>query len=59
MSAFPLNPRYARALCSAADLGCLVEAIIVVSMVFVAPVFYVPQERREAFNEVIFDALSN
>lgn len=52
MTAFPLAPRLARALCSAARLNCLIEAIIAVSMLYVAPVFYVPQERREEFNEV-------
>ncbi|VDM34212.1 unnamed protein product, partial [Hydatigera taeniaeformis] len=52
MTAFPLAPRLARALCSAAHLNCLIEAIIVISMLYVAPVFYVPQESREEFNEI-------
>ncbi|KAH9282721.1 putative ATP-dependent RNA helicase DHX33 [Echinococcus granulosus] len=52
MTVFPLAPRFARALCSAAHLNCLIEAIIVVSMLYVAPVFYVPQESREEFNEI-------
>ncbi len=52
MTAFPLAPRLARALCSAAHLNCLVEAVTAVSMLYVCPVFYVPQESREDFSEV-------
>ncbi|KAL5963396.1 ATP-dependent RNA helicase DHX33 [Taenia solium] len=52
MTAFPLDPRLARALCSAARFNCLIEAIIVVTMLYVAPVFYVPQESREEFKEM-------
>ncbi|VDN09761.1 unnamed protein product [Dibothriocephalus latus] len=52
LSAFPLEPRLARTLVSAANLGCLVEAITAVSMLYVSPVFYVPQERREDYSEV-------
>ncbi|VDD79590.1 unnamed protein product [Mesocestoides corti] len=52
LTAFPLEPRLARALYSAAHLHCLVEAVTAVSMLYVAPVFYVPQENREEFAEI-------
>ncbi|KAL7065517.1 hypothetical protein AAHC03_05738 [Spirometra sp. Aus1] len=52
LTAFPLEPRLARALVSAATLGCLVEAITAVSMLYVSPVFYVPQDSREDYSEV-------
>uniref|UniRef100_A0A0X3NQZ6 RNA helicase n=1 Tax=Schistocephalus solidus TaxID=70667 RepID=A0A0X3NQZ6_SCHSO len=52
LTAFPLEPRLARTLVSAATLGCLVEAVTAVSMLYVSPVFYVPQESREDYSEV-------
>ncbi|KAF6774029.1 hypothetical protein AHF37_07306 [Paragonimus kellicotti] len=52
MSAFPLDPRFSRTLLSAAQLGCLIEVLSVISMLYVSPVFYVPMERREQFKEI-------
>ncbi|KAA3676336.1 ATP-dependent RNA helicase DHX33 [Paragonimus westermani] len=52
MSAFPLDPRFSRTLLSAAQLGCLIEVLSVISMLYVSPVFYVPMERREQFEEI-------
>lgn len=52
MSAFPLEPRYSRALVSAAYSNCLFEMLTVLSMLYVCPVFYVPAEKREQFFDV-------
>lgn len=52
MTAFPLDPRFSRVLLSSAHLGCLVEILSILSMLYVSPVFYIPMEKREAFNEV-------
>ncbi|OON17782.1 helicase protein, partial [Opisthorchis viverrini] len=51
MSAFPLDPRFSRTVLSAAYLGCLIEVLSVISMLYVSPVFYVPVEKREQFGE--------
>ncbi|VDQ14789.1 unnamed protein product [Trichobilharzia regenti] len=52
MSAFPLEPRYSRTLISAAYLGCLIEMLSIISMLYVSPVFYVPVEKRNEFSDV-------
>ncbi|CAH8491760.1 unnamed protein product [Schistosoma rodhaini] len=52
MSAFPLEPRFSRTLISAAYLGCLIEILSIISMLYVCPVFYVPVEKRSEFSEV-------
>ncbi|CAH8460145.1 unnamed protein product [Heterobilharzia americana] len=52
MSAFPLEPRFSRTLVSAAYLGCLVEMLSIISMLYVSPVFYVPVEKRSEFSDV-------
>ncbi|CAH8460111.1 unnamed protein product [Heterobilharzia americana] len=53
MSAFPLEPRFSRTLVSAAYLGCLVEMLSIISMLYVSPVFYVPVEKRSEFSDVV------
>ncbi|CAI2725620.1 unnamed protein product [Schistosoma spindalis] len=52
MSAFPLEPRFSRTLISAAYLGCLIEILSIISMLYVCPVFYVPVEKRSEFSDV-------
>ncbi|CAH8827573.1 unnamed protein product [Trichobilharzia szidati] len=52
MSAFPLEPRFSRTLISAAYLGCLIEMLSIISMLYVSPVFYVPVEKRNEFSDV-------
>ncbi|KAH8849444.1 ATP-dependent RNA helicase DHX33 [Schistosoma japonicum] len=52
MSAFPLEPRFSRTLISAACLGCLIEMLSIISMLYVCPVFYVPLEKRNEFSDV-------
>ncbi|CAH8463982.1 unnamed protein product [Schistosoma turkestanicum] len=52
MSAFPLEPRFSRTLISAAYLGCLIEMLSIISMLYVCPVFYVPVEKRNEFSDV-------
>ncbi|THD20074.1 putative ATP-dependent RNA helicase, partial [Fasciola hepatica] len=52
MSAFPLDPRFSRVLVSSAHLGCFVEILSILSMLYVSPVFYVPTEKREEFSEI-------
>lgn len=52
MSAFPLEPRFSRTLISAAYLGCLIEILSIISMLYVCPVFYVPVEKRNEFSDV-------
>lgn len=49
---FPLPPRLARVILSAAKYKCLIETLTVISMLFVSPVFHVPQDKRQEFNEV-------
>ncbi|CAH8440094.1 unnamed protein product [Dicrocoelium dendriticum] len=53
MSVFPLEPRLSRVILSAAHLGCLIEVLTVISMLYVSPVFYAPTERREKFEETV------
>ncbi|KAA0183841.1 putative ATP-dependent RNA helicase DHX33 [Fasciolopsis buskii] len=59
MTAFPLDPRFSRVLLSSAHLGCLVEILSILSMLYVSPVFYIPMEKREAFNEVSMSFYEN
>ncbi|VDP89488.1 unnamed protein product [Echinostoma caproni] len=52
MSAFPLDPRLSRVIVSSAYLGCLVEVLSILSMLYVSPVFYVPMAKRDEFGEI-------
>nr|CDS29209.1 ATP dependent RNA helicase DHX33 [Hymenolepis microstoma] len=52
MQHFPLSPRMSRVILSSAKYNCLVEVLTIISMLFVSPVFHVPQDKREEFNDI-------
>ncbi|KAM3172210.1 hypothetical protein ACTXT7_015013 [Hymenolepis weldensis] len=52
MQHFPLSPRMSRVILSAAKYDCLVEVLTIISMLFVSPVFHIPQDKREEFNDI-------
>lgn len=52
MQHFPLSPRMSRVILSAAKYDCLVEVLTIISMLFVSPVFHIPQDKRDEFNDV-------